>query len=423
MTDDVFVLGLDEENERILKRLPSAAGLRFRPLLSPDELQHGEIDFADLMKKACQQLDDFDGEPAAIVSYWDFPAATMAPLLCEEHGLPHVPLPAVLKCEHKYWSRLEQRKVIDELPPFGVVDLDGDPQPPPGVDFPMWLKPVKGFSSELAFHVRDKQGFADAVEELRAGVGRVGDPFEDVLRQVDLPPEIAEVGGAACLAESELHGVQAAVEGYVWKGEVRMYAALDSVDFPGRSSFLRHQYPSQLPDETVRRMFDVAERVMRQVGFENGTFSIEFFCDLRSGQVCLLEINPRHSQSHAELFELVDGVANHEIMVRLGLGQEPDFPRGSGRYRIAGRCYLRRFDGDAVVTRIPTQAEIAALCEELGGTTISVTPEEGQRLSELPEQDSYSFELAELIIGADTEDELEAKYDKCRERLRFEFED
>lgn len=421
MTDDVFVLGLDEENERILKRLPSAAGLRFRPLLSPDELQHGEIDFPDLLKKARQQLDDFDGEPAAIVTYWDFPAATMAPLLCEEYGLPHVPLPAVLKCEHKYWSRLEQRKVIDELPPFGIVDLDGDPQPPPGVDFPMWLKPVKGFSSELAFHVRDKQGFSGAVKELREGVGRVGDPFEDVLCQVELPREIAEVGGAACLAEAELHGVQAAVEGYVWKGQVHVYAALDSVDFPGRSSFLRHQYPSQLPGETVRRMSDIAERVMRQVGFENGTFSIEFFCDPESGQVCLLEINPRHSQSHAELFEFVDGVANHEIMVRLGLGQDPARRPSKGKYQIAGKWYLRRFS-DGVVTRVPTPEEIAAVQERVDGTQIEIVPEVGQRLSDLPEQDSYSFELAQLFVAAHTEHEMTEKYQACVDALPFEFE-
>ncbi|WP_020659556.1 ATP-grasp domain-containing protein [Amycolatopsis benzoatilytica] len=423
MSADVFVLGLDEKNERILRRLPVAAGLRFRPLLTPDELQHGEIDFPDLLDKARQLLDAFDGDPAAIVTYWDFPAAALAPLLCEERGLPHVPLPAVLKCEHKYWSRLEQQTVIDELPAFGIVDLDTDPQPPPGVEFPMWLKPVKGFSSELAFHVRDEEGFADAVAELRDGVGRVGDPFDDALKQVDLPAEIAEVGGAACLAEAELHGVQAAVEGYAWNGDVSVYGALDSVDFPGRSSFLRHQYPSQLPRQTVRRMADVAERVLQRVGFANGTFSVEFFCDPRTGQVCLLEVNPRHSQSHAELFELVDGTANHEIMVRLGLGQQPRFPHRRGRYRIAGRCYLRRFEGDATVTRIPSDDEIADLCEELGGTTVSITPQEGQRLSDLPEQDSYSYELAELVIGAVSEEELEAKYRRCEERLRFEFEE
>lgn len=52
-------------------------------------------------------------------------------------------------------------------------------------------------------------------EEPAGDVGRVGEPFE----QVSLPPEIARVGGAACLAEEALHGVQAAVEGHVYQGE------------------------------------------------------------------------------------------------------------------------------------------------------------------------------------------------------------
>lgn len=299
-------------------------------------------------------------------------------MLAERYGLPHVPLEAVLKCEHKYWSWIVQREVADEIPDFGIVDLEaGWPAAPEGVGFPMWLKPVKSFSSELAFHVADEHDLAAAVAELREGIGRVGDPFDHVLGKVDLPPEIAEVGGAACLAEEELRGVQAAVEGYAYKGQVVVYAALDSVDYPGHSSFLRHQYPSQLPE-------DVVERVMTRIGFDNATLSIEFFYDPESGKLGLLEINPRHSQAHAELFEFVDGVASHDLMVRLGLGERPEPRGGNGDYRIAGRCYLRSFSGDTVVVRVPTEPEIAALERELAGTVIDVVPKAGERLSDLP---------------------------------------
>ncbi|QRP49701.1 acetyl-CoA carboxylase biotin carboxylase subunit family protein [Amycolatopsis sp. FDAARGOS 1241] len=424
MTANIFVIGLDADNARVLERLPDAENHTFHGLLTPDELQHGDIDIADLLDKAEQVLDAFDGPVDAIVTFWDFPAATLVPLLCELHGLPHVPLEAILKCEHKYWSRLEQRAVIDEMPHFGVVDLDdAEPRLPEDVSFPAWLKPVKSFSSELAFRVADEEEFSGAVAEIRAGVGRVGDPFEEVLGKVALPREIAEVGGAACLAEDALHGVQAAVEGYAYQGKVTVYAALDSVDYPESSSFLRHQYPSQLPEEVGQRMKDVARRVMERIGFDNGTFSVEFFCDPQSGQVCLLEINPRHSQSHAELFELVDGMANHDVMVRLGLGQPPRHRLGAGPYQIAGRWYLRRFSGDAVVKRVPTAEEISALEEKVEGVRISVSPAEGHWLSELPEQDSYSFELAQLIIGARTENEMEEKYRTCVDELHFEFGD
>jgi hypothetical protein len=423
MSTNIFVIGLDEENRRVLDRLPWAGTYRFHGLLSPEELQHGEIDFEALLKTAQHELDAFDGDVGAIVSYWDFPAASLVPILCARYDLPSVSLEAVLKCEHKYWSRLEQRKVIDELPAFGVVDLDDEkPAPPEGVEFPMWLKPVKSFSSELAFKADNDEEFADAVAEIRAGVGRVGEPFDYVLQQVKLPPEIAEVGGAACLAEEALHGVQAAVEGYVHHGEVVVYGALDSINYGDSSSFLRHQYPSQLGEEPVRRMREVAERVMKQIGYDNATFSIEFFCDPESGQVALLEINPRHSQSHAELFEFVDGVANHEIMVRLGLGQDPGRRPTKGKYQIAAKWYLRRFE-DGVVTRVPTREEIEAVQERLDGTQVEIIPEVGQRLSDLPEQDSYSFELAHLFVAGHTEQEMIEKYEACVAALPFEFDE
>ncbi|WP_410598190.1 ATP-grasp domain-containing protein [Amycolatopsis sp. lyj-90] len=420
---NIFVIGLDDANEDVLRRIPGAARYRFHPLLSPEELQHGEIPIVGLMDKAVSHLDAFVGPIDAIVSYWDFPSSTMVAMLCEKYGLPGVSLEAVLKCEHKYWSRLEQAKVIDEVPSFGIVDLDReDPRPPDGVGYPMWLKPVKSFSSELAFHVADEDGFDKAVAEIRAGVDRVGKPFDRVLGTIELPAEVADIGGSACLAEGELSGVQAATEGYVYKGQVTVYGALDSVNYPDSTCFLRHQYPSQLPEDAVERMKEISVRVMEQIGFDNATFSVEFFCHPESGQACLLEINPRHSQSHAELFEYVDGVANHQIMVQLGLGQDPGARRNRGDYRIAGKWYHRRFR-DGLVTRVPTRGEIAELEAEIPGVRIEVVPEKGARLSELPAQDSYSYELAHVFVAAQTQREMESKYRKCTEALRFDFEE
>ncbi|MFD6072421.1 biotin carboxylase, partial [Amycolatopsis lurida] len=151
-------------------------------------------------------------------------------------------------------------------------------------------------------------------------------------------------------------------------------------------------------------------------------FSIEFFCHPESGQACLLEINPRHSQSHAELFEYVDGVANHQIMVQLGLGQDPRTRRNRGDYRIAGKWYYRRFR-DGLVTRVPTRGEIADLEAEIPGVKIEPVAEKGIRLSDLPEQDSYSYELAHIFVAAQTEREMESKYRRCVEALRFDFEE
>jgi hypothetical protein len=420
---NIFVIGLDDENLNTLQDVPHASEYAFHRLLTVEELQHGEVSFPDLLRSAQEQLDAFDGSIDAICGYWDFPVSTLVPLLCERHGLRSTSLESVLKCEHKYWSRLEQQKVADEHPRFTLVDLEGEPKRPQEVDYPMWLKPVMGYSSELAFGVSDDSEFAEAFAEIREGISRVGRPFEDILARVELPPEVAAAGGQACLAEESLKGDQVAVEGYVHDGKVTVYGVLDSVNYPERSSFLRHQYPSGMPEEAQQRLKDVSTRVIEQIGMDSATFSIEYFHDPETGEVNLLEVNPRHSQSHAELFEFVDGVPNHHCMVSLALGRDPELPYRKGPYAVAAKWYMRRFDGDAVVRRVPTEAEVRALEADIPGTQIEVVPAEGQRLSDLVGQDSYSYELAHIFIGADSEQEMREKFDRCVASLPFEFDE
>lgn len=418
---NVFVLGLEEQNLETLRHVPHLADYRFHQLLTVDELQHGdEIDVEGLLAKAERQLDAFEadrGPVDAIVGYWDFPVSTMMPVLCAKRGLPNPTLESVLKCEHKYWSRLEQQQVIDEHPRFALVELDGTPEPPVKLEYPMWLKPVKSVSSQLAFKVNDDDEFHRAVEEISEGIGRLGEPFEFLLNMIDLPPEVAEAGGKACLAEEAMTGLQAATEGFSYRGDVNVYGVLDSVNYPDSFSFLRHQYPSQLPKELTAKMIDISERVIAHIGLDMTAFSIEFFCQPDSGEVRLLEINPRHSQSHAELFDYVDGVPNHHAMLRLALGQEPNMPRGKGPFDIAAKWLHRTFIEDAVVERVPTEEEIAQIESDIDGVSIHVVVDEGVRLSDMVEQDSYSYELAQVYIGAANVDDMQRKFDTVVERL------
>ncbi|MET7905047.1 ATP-grasp domain-containing protein [Streptomyces sp. NPDC005355] len=420
---NIFVVGLDEANLPSLHEVPNAGEYRFHSLLTVAELQVGEVSVADLMEKAEKVLDAFDGRIDAIVGYWDFPVSTLVPLLSERYGTHSTSLESVVKCEHKYWSRLEQQKVIDEHPRFGRVDLAArDPRPPEGVRFPMWLKPALAYSSELAFGVKDQEEFRAAVAEICEGIGRVGRPFNYILDRLELPPEMDGVGGEVCLAEEALSGIQVAVEGYVWGGEVTVYGALDSIDYPDSPCFLRHQYPSTLPEPVVRRLHDVSKRVMRQIGMDSATFSIEYFYDPQTDEINLLEINPRHSQSHAELFEYVDGVPNHHCMLSLALGKDPSLPKREGPSRMAAKWYHRWF-ADGVARGVPTQEDIERIEREIPEVRIEVVPEEGQRLSEMDQQDSYSFELAHIFTGGDSEEEMREKYDRCVAALNLTFEE
>jgi biotin carboxylase len=418
---NIIVLGLDEVNHELLKRVPDAGNYDFHGLLTIEEMQVGDIPIVDLLRTAEEKLRAFDGPIDAIVGFFDFPVSTIVPLLARRLGVRGPSLESVLRCEHKYWSRLEQREVITELPPFALVDLD-DPKLPPEVGYPCWLKPVKSFSSALAFEVTDEAQFHKAVAEIRDGIARVGEPFEYVLEQAELPPEITEAGGQAALAERALTGERAAVEGYCHGGRVVVHGVLDSLVYPGVSSFLRHQYPSQLPAELQRRLTDVSRRVIERMGLTDTTFSIEYFCDPATGEINLLEINPRHSQAHAELFEHVDGFSNHHYLVSVALGADPRRETGLGPYGISARWYLRRFS-DGFLRRGPSASEIEDVERRIDGVRVHRRAKDGVRLSDLHAQDSYSYELAEIIIGAKDQDELRDKYERCVGALPFVFEE
>ena len=422
MRKNVFVLGYDEHNFRILQDMPDAAECTFQPLLTFEDIYGEEIRFGDVLAAAQRELDAFDGPIDAIIGFWDFPVSSILPLLRQRYGLPTASLEEVVKCEHKYWSRLVQQQVIDEYPPFGLVDPAKDETPPEGVRYPMWVKPVKSFSSVLAFGVADDDAFRDALGKIREGISWVGEPFDALLEYVDLPPEIAAAGGQVCLAEEAITGRQVTVEGYRYRGEVVVYGVVDSVTYDNSPSFLRYQYPSSLPEDVCKRVGDISRRLVEAIGLERYTFNIEYFWDPGTDAITLLEINPRHSQSHAELFEDVDGMANHEAMLRLALDRDPDFPSGKGRYAVAAKWFVRRFT-DGIVRRHPSPEEIEIIQHIVPGTTIDLTAHAGDRLSELREQDSYSYQLASVYIGAVDEAGLTARFDQVVAALLFEIDD
>ncbi len=421
MPYNVFVLGLDDHNREVLEALPNADQYRFHPLLTIEELQYGdEIPVAELLEKAQRQLDEFEGSVDAVIGFWDFPVSTMIPLLCDFAGTHGPSLEAVLTCEHKAWSRFEQAKVTDALPAFGLVDPDHDEHPPQSVDYPMWVKPVKSFSSDLAFGVDNGEAFLDALKEISEKIGRIGEPFEVILNEVAMPSELTAMGGRACLAEAGVRGEQVTLEGYVYQGRIHIFGVVDTINLPDVPSQERFQYPSRIDATVATRMTDICHQVIPQVGLDMTTFNIEFFWDTETDDVHILEINPRHSQSHAELFENVDGAANHQTLIDLALGHEPKLQHGEGPYAIAAKWFLRRLE-DGIARRVPTEDEVAAIESEISGVTIDVIVHEGERLSELTDQDSYSFKVANLYLGGQNEAELTDKFRHVSRALQFEF--
>jgi biotin carboxylase len=420
---NIFVLGLEDFTAAKLQALHGAEQYRFLPLLEyRDVKKRHHYPVRELLAKASDQLTRFGGPVDAIIGYWDLPVSTMVPILCAERGLRAPSLESVLKCEHKYWSRLEQQKVIAAaVPAFALVDpFDDEAQRRLELAFPFWLKPVKSFASYLGFKVSDAEELDQAIATIREGIREVAEPFNDVLSLADLPPEIAAIEGHYCMAEEIIGGWQCTVCGYVHEGEAQVYGIVDSVRERDSSSFSHYKYPSSLPAEIQTHLANVSKRVMERIGYDSSTFNIEYFCDLETGTVRLLEMNPRLSQSHVDLFEKVDGQSDLKILVDLALGRGPEFPHREGRFKCAGKFFVRRHE-DALVRRIPDEADRQRLAKAVPGTLANVHVHEGMRLSELTNQDSYSFEVADLFVGADNEDELVGKFHRAADMLAFDF--
>jgi biotin carboxylase len=168
-------------------------------------------------------------------------------------------------------------------------------------------------------------------------------------------------------------------------------------------------------------MTDISRRVIQYLGYDMAPFNIEYFWDPAQNRIWLLEINTRISKSHAPLFRMVDGTYHHQVMVDLGLGRRPRFAQGRGECSLAAKFMVRTYT-DAWVTRVPSAAEIAAVEREVPCTRIQVAVRESMRLSELRDQDSYSYEVATVFVGANSQAELEAKFHACMDRLPLDFE-
>lgn len=421
---NVFLVGLNDFNRRMLRRIRGAEHYRFHGLLAPSEvIEQAAWDVDVLLDAARAHLDTFDGHVDAIAGYIDFPVSTMVPILCRELGLRSPTLEAVLKCEHKHWSRLEQRAVIpDHVPASRVFDPTDDASVASiDLPYPYWVKPVKSYGSHLGYRVGGPEDLAAAVATIRRELPRLAVPFGRILEHADLPDAIAALSPHACVAEALIGGRLCTLEGFTSDGCFEIFGVVDSIRARNRTTFVRYEYPSALPQPVQRRMEAIARRFIEHIGFENGAFNVEMFWDERRDQIWLLEVNPRVSQSHSPLFEAVDGASNQQVTVHVALGEDPTFPFRRGPHRYAAKLFLRTFH-DARVARAPTEDDIRRLEDRVPGTRVQIIARESQNLSDLRGRDSYSFELAWVFVAGDTRAQLVEHRRAAEALLPFELE-
>lgn len=239
MKKNIFVPALEPAQRAELETIKHPDKYAFHNLLDEESLVTPEdIHFQELLERARTELDEFPGNVDGIIAHWDFPTSILVPVLCAERGIPAPSLRSVVTCEHKYWSRLKQRECIAEnTPAFSAFDpFSDDPLSQIDVAYPFWVKPAKGFASQLGFRIENETEFREALQEIRENVHKIGDSFEEVLTLLEVPPELQHFDGCVCLAEQIIEGAQLAPEGTVFQGSFNVHGIFDMLKDPtGRS--------------------------------------------------------------------------------------------------------------------------------------------------------------------------------------------
>jgi hypothetical protein len=355
-----------------------------------------------------------------VLSSDEYVGAAIAAAVAKGLGLPGADPAHILIAQHKFFSRARQKAAVPEaVPDFAWVRMFPEQKVDRQLPFPFFVKPVKGTFSLFAARVADEAALARHLRFRfweRLLLKRVTRPFNDLLRAYTDVDHDANW----FIGEELIEGIQVTLDGFVFDGDVQIMGVVDSVMFPGTSTFERFDYPSRmLSAEVQARMIDIAERMVRGLGMRQAQFNIEMFYDAARDAIRVIEINPRLSYQFADLYESVDGVNSYDVLLDLTLGRRPAFKKGSGPYRFASSFVLRTFRGKRL-DAVPAAEDVRAFMEQYDDARLQIYGRRGTSLaSEMRAIGSYRYGI--INVGARTLLDLFAIYNDALEKLPFQF--
>ncbi|TAK44038.1 MAG: ATP-grasp domain-containing protein [Betaproteobacteria bacterium] len=342
----------------------------------------------------------------------------IAAVVAEKLGLPGNDPRVVLTAQHKFYARRAFAAIAPEASPrfaaFAYAVRRREQLP---FELPCFVKPVKATFSVLSRRV-------DTFDELRRHLAFW--PFEKYLIKRLLKPynDLAAwyadfaIDAHHMIAEEILRGVQVNLDGYVHGGRVTVLGVIDENMYPGTSAFRSFEYPSRVPPQVQARMIELAARVLGGIGYRHGFFNLELAWDPDSGQLRLIEINPRMASQLAYLYECVDGVSPYRMLFQLAVGEAPRGERGVPRFRHAASFALRKFDGKPLGAH-PTPDQIARVRRDYPEARLMLYLKRGASLArEMKWLGSYRY--AVVNMGAASANDLHQRFHALRRQLFLE---
>lgn len=355
----------------------------------------------------------FDG----VISASDYPGATVASGIAAAAGLAGPHPASLMRAAQKLSSRELQRQHVPEATPrFCLVDPDKLREPEIG--FPCFVKPVKGAFSMFARRV-------DSMAELHAHLERpvvreFRDEFLGIFNTLWKHYVGEPIDGRYFIAEEVLIGAQVTVEGFVAAGEPVICGIVDSEFHPGRSSFARFLYPSQLPADVQERMVGIAKHCIAGMELRHCFFNLEMTWDVATGRIGIIEVNPRICGQFGDLYQKVDGTNTYVTLAELATRATPAWSRNEGEFACAASVPLRVFEPSSLLAA-PSDSRVREVEAAFPGTLIWNEYESGTVLADFAFEDGASQRYAVINLGAETPAALEQKAREVTGALGYEI--
>ena len=246
----------------------------------------------------------------------------------------------------------------------------------------------------LYFRVKGKNAFKEAVEKVRvAGYKCIVKPADNSgSRGVDLLKEDADLDtaydytvhysrGGEIVVEEFMEGPEVSVETLAVDGDVHVIQITDKLT-TGAPYFVEmgHSQPSQLSEETRKRIAEVAVAANKAIGIQNGPSHTEIKVTKDGPKIVELGARLGGDCITTHLVPLSTGVNMVECSIRIALGEKPDLEpkwnKGSAiRYLKTGIGTVKEIKGvdDAVKINGVVQVSIVhGVGEQVGEIKSSV---------------------------------------------------
>lgn len=372
----------------------------------------------DMLRFVDRMAAKYGGRIHAVVSNNEQFGALAAALIAEKLGLPGASPDGILAAQHKFHMRERLQSAMPEVNPrysafpytfAGPEDL--------GIGFPFFVKPVKAAYSVLARQVDDfdqlRQHMTFRPFEKHI-IKRLVRPFNDVCA-ARMP---SGVDAHWMIGESILQGEQINVDGLLFGEECHVLGIVDAIMYPGTRAFMRFDYPSRLSPALQEKVKSVACRAMKAVGHNYGFYNIEMTVDRASGDIKVIEINPRMADQFSRLYARIDGRNLHDMGLDMALGLRPQMERQDLPDTVGASFVFRRFH----LNDLPSPPDAGFRQWLKNFDPHAILADFSKTGSQLHREMKWlgSYRYAVLNMTAPSRDELWQKYETVRQRLGWD---